>query len=135
MPESSSPFSGLANARKLTEQELVRAVRFMVAAEFDASNREILALRRAGVEDVGMKTFRPYQPDQLLLLPPSIQEWLPEGHLARFVGEVVDELDLSAIEVRYNDGSLPRSGAAQQAQRWRQDKGGRARVGTVSPPA
>ena len=50
-----------------------------------------------------MKTFRPYQPDQLLLLPPSIQEWLPEGHLARFVSEVVDELDLAAIEERYNE--------------------------------
>ena len=47
-----------------------------------------------------MKTFRPYQPDQLLLLPPSIQEWLPEGDLARFVSEVVDELDLAAIEER-----------------------------------
>jgi hypothetical protein len=50
-----------------------------------------------------MKTFRPYQPDQLLLLPPSIQEWLPEGHLARFVSEVVDELDLSAIEDQYTE--------------------------------
>src|SRR5881396_3808603 len=50
-----------------------------------------------------MKTFRSYQPDQLLLLPPSIQEWLPEGHLARFVSEVVDELDLSAIEERYTE--------------------------------
>ncbi len=50
-----------------------------------------------------MKTFRPYQPDQLLLLPPSIQEWLPEGHLARFVGELVDTLELSAIEDRYTE--------------------------------
>lgn len=50
-----------------------------------------------------MKTFRPYQPDQLLLLPPSLQEWLPEGHLARFVSDVVDELDLSAIEGRYDE--------------------------------
>jgi transposase/IS5 family transposase len=50
-----------------------------------------------------MKTFRPYQPDQLLLLPPSIQEWLPEGHLARFVSEMVDALDLSAIEDRYRE--------------------------------
>jgi transposase len=48
-----------------------------------------------------MKTFRPYNPEQLLLLPPSIQDWLPEGHLARFVNEVVDELDLSAIEGAY----------------------------------
>ncbi len=50
-----------------------------------------------------MKTFRPYQPDQLLLLPPSIEEWLPEHHLARFVSEVVDELDLSAIEDTYSE--------------------------------
>jgi transposase len=50
-----------------------------------------------------MKTFRPYQPDQLLLLPPSIQEWLPEDHLARFVSEVVDELDLAAVEDRYSE--------------------------------
>jgi rubrerythrin len=36
MPESSSPFSGMASARKLTKEELIRSVRFMVAAEFDA---------------------------------------------------------------------------------------------------
>ena len=36
MPEFSSPFSGLAHDRKLTEPELVRAIRFMVAAEYEA---------------------------------------------------------------------------------------------------
>lgn len=36
MPEFGSPFSGLANDRKLTEQELIRAIRFMVAAEYEA---------------------------------------------------------------------------------------------------
>ena len=36
MPEFSSPFSGLASDRKLTEAELVRAIRFMVAAEYEA---------------------------------------------------------------------------------------------------
>lgn len=51
-----------------------------------------------------MKTFRPYQPDQTLLLPPSIAEWLPAGHLARFVREVVSELDLRAIEDAYAEG-------------------------------
>ena len=51
-----------------------------------------------------MKTFRPYQPDQTLLLPPSIEEWLPAGHLARFVREVVSELDLRAIEDTYEEG-------------------------------
>ena len=36
MPEFGSPFSGLANNRKLTNEELIRAVRFMVAAEYEA---------------------------------------------------------------------------------------------------
>jgi transposase len=48
------------------------------------------------------KTFRPYAPDQLLLLAPSIQEWLPDGHLARFVSDLVEEaLDLRAIYAAY----------------------------------
>jgi len=37
MPEFGSPFSGLANDRKLTEGELVRAIRFMVSAEYEAT--------------------------------------------------------------------------------------------------
>lgn len=36
MPEFGNPFSGLKNERKLTEEELVRAIRFMVAAEYEA---------------------------------------------------------------------------------------------------
>jgi rubrerythrin len=36
MPEFGSPFSGLAKEKKLTEAELIRAIRFMVAAEFEA---------------------------------------------------------------------------------------------------
>ena len=48
-----------------------------------------------------MKTFRPYDPDQDLLLPPSLADWVPEDHLARFVSDVVDMLDLSAIEDTY----------------------------------
>ncbi len=35
------------------------------------------------------------------LLPPSVEEWLPPGHLARFVVEVVERLDLSALERVY----------------------------------
>ena len=37
-----------------------------------------------------------YDPEQQLLMPPDMREWLPEGHLALFVSDVVDELDLSA---------------------------------------
>jgi transposase len=46
-------------------------------------------------------TFRPYSPDQDLLLPPSLKEWLPEGHLAYFISDVVEELDLSDFYARY----------------------------------
>ncbi len=37
------------------------------------------------------KTFRPFNPDQVLLLPASLDDWLPAEHLARFVAELVDE--------------------------------------------
>ncbi len=53
----------------------------------------------------GMKTFKPYTPDQLLLLPPALQDWLPEGHLALFISDVVDHaLDLSPILATYETG-------------------------------
>ena len=38
---------------------------------------------------------------QQYLLPPSIDEWLPENHLARFIAEVIDQLDLSQLTRRY----------------------------------
>lgn len=41
------------------------------------------------------------------LLPPSIQDWLPEKHLARFVVDIVDRLDLRALESRYGGGGKP----------------------------
>jgi transposase len=49
------------------------------------------------------KAYRPYLPDQDLLLPPSLRDWLPENHLVYFVSDVVDQLDLSAIEAHYED--------------------------------
>jgi transposase len=50
------------------------------------------------------KTFRSYTLNQRLLLPPDLREWLPEGHLALFVSDVVDALDLSAIFAVYEQG-------------------------------
>lgn len=41
--------------------------------------------------------FKPYNPDQSFLMPPSMREWLPGDHLAWFVSDVVDEMDLSEI--------------------------------------
>jgi transposase len=43
------------------------------------------------------KGFRPYEPDQMLLMPVALQEWLPSDHLAYFISDVVDHLDLSDI--------------------------------------
>lgn len=47
------------------------------------------------------KGYLPYNIDQRLLLPPDLRDWLPEGHLALFVMDLVSELDLSAIERVY----------------------------------
>jgi transposase len=49
------------------------------------------------------KCFRVDDLDQSLLLPPSLHDWLPEKHLARFVGEVVQNLNLSAFYRSYNE--------------------------------
>ena len=46
-------------------------------------------------------TFRPYQPDQMLLLPQDLREWVPEGHLAHHVSDLVDTLDLRAFYAPY----------------------------------
>src|SRR3989337_3648053 len=47
------------------------------------------------------KTFRPYEPDQDFLMPASMREWLPGDHLAYFISDMVDQIDLSAIMKRY----------------------------------
>ena len=44
-----------------------------------------------------VKTYRPWNVEQSYLLPPSPADWLPEGHLAYFIVDIVKELDLSAI--------------------------------------
>ena len=49
------------------------------------------------------KGYRPYLPEQDLLLPPSLRDWLPEEHLVYFVSDVVDQLDLSAIHAWYGE--------------------------------
>lgn len=49
-------------------------------------------------------SYVPYEPDQDFLLPPSMREWLPEGHLAYFINDTVDALDLTAFHARYDKG-------------------------------
>ncbi len=47
------------------------------------------------------KVYRDYEPEQLMLLPPSLNDWLPKGHLTYFISDVVNELDLSQITAQY----------------------------------
>src|ERR1700691_5766134 len=49
------------------------------------------------------KSYRSYHPDQEFLLPPSLREWLPENHLVYFVSDVVDHLNLAALDAAYGD--------------------------------
>jgi transposase len=66
--------------------------------EVKASERERLASAPAG-ED---KVFRSYDPEQVLLMAPVLREWVPEGDLAHFVGDLVEtSLDLGAIYASY----------------------------------
>jgi transposase len=70
--------------------------RLFEAGEAQAARRP--AERPAAEE----KCFRRYDPDQELLMAPSIRDWVPEGHLARFVSDLVEEtLDLGAIYRSY----------------------------------
>jgi transposase len=56
-------------------------------------------------DNCGMATsYLPYQPGQSHLLPPSAEDWLPEGHLAYFIADTVELLDLSAFHARYANG-------------------------------
>jgi transposase len=45
--------------------------------------------------------FRPYTPEQSFLLPPAPSDWLSEGHLAHFISDMIDQLDLKAFYARY----------------------------------
>jgi len=51
------------------------------------------------------KKYLPYDPHQTLLLPPNLNDWLPEDHLARFIDKVVNGLDLSKIISYYEEES------------------------------
>src|SRR5467141_489853 len=60
-------------------------------------------MQGCGSFQVMAKTYKSYLPEQDLLLPPSLREWLPENHLVYFVSNVVDHLNLSALDAAYGD--------------------------------
>ena len=47
------------------------------------------------------RNYRTYIPEQSLLMPPSLRDWLVEDHLSYFISDAVDAMDLSAFEGRY----------------------------------
>src|SRR3954454_16292744 len=53
------------------------------------------------MDELSRSNFRPIDRETGFLLPPSVDEWLPKTHLARFVVEVIDGLDLSAMTKSY----------------------------------
>ena len=61
-------------------------------------------------------TFRPYQPDQGLLLAPDMRDWLAEGHLAHHVSDLVDGLDLTAFYAPYEGDGRRKSPAADDGE-------------------
>ena len=70
----------------------------------------MMAIQTNGVESPMNKTYRAYDPNQQLLLPVGMQEWLPADHLCYFISDIVNELDLSAITSVYereNRGGPP----------------------------
>jgi len=70
--------------------------------------------------------IKPLNRAKLFLLPPSIQDWLPEKHLARFVVDIAAKLDMSAIPERYDvERQLPLPIPAHVVTR--PDAGGRER--------
>jgi transposase len=65
---------------------------------------------RGGYDHAGMaQNFLACDRDQELLLPPSLREWLPEGHLAWFVIDAVAALDLRLFYVVYRDNGQGRA--------------------------
>lgn len=47
--------------------------------------------------------FKPEHKEQMFLLPPSVEEFVPENHLARLIDGIVNELDCSEIEEQYSE--------------------------------
>ena len=60
------------------------------------------------------QTFHLYEPEQAHLFPPSPREWMPEGHLAFFISETIDELDLGAFYAKYRKRTTDRGNLAYE---------------------
>jgi transposase len=64
----------------------------------------VAPVQRGGVVAAVDRTFRAFDPHQILLMPPSLDDWLPQDHLARFAADLADEvLDLGLILADYTE--------------------------------
>ena len=72
------------------------------------------------------RAFRPYEPDRPLPLPPDLRHWLPADHLAWFVLEVVDHLDLEPLYRAHRADGHGRAGSPRPGRAGRH-QGGRQR--------
>ncbi len=61
----------------------------------------LVPIRRPPGSGRSLSNFRPVDRDTGFLMPPSVDEWLPQRHLARFVVEVIEGLDLRAMTGSY----------------------------------
>lgn len=66
----------------------------------------MLTVAESLVRSAHEQQFRDCNLNQLPLLSASLPNWLPEGHLARFMADVVEALDLSAIYAQYAEGDV-----------------------------
>jgi len=100
MPEFGSPFSGLANDRKLTDSELIRAIRFMVAAEYEAVQL-YMKLAESTDDKLAQEVLRDIANEErvhageflrlLMQLAPDEEKFYDEG--AEEVQEIIDKLE------------------------------------------
>lgn len=100
MPEFGSPFSGLANDRNLTDAELIRAIRFMVAAEYEAIQL-YMQLAESTDNKLAIKVLKDIADEErvhageflrlLHVLAPDEEEFYAEG--AEEVEEEIEELE------------------------------------------
>src|SRR5688500_4284845 len=86
------------NARSLRGRKILHIEEKFLAHKLNASINEGSLLRKVQRMPT---SFLPYEPNQDFLLPPSVSEWLPENHLAYFISETIDRLDLEKFYARY----------------------------------
>ncbi len=64
------------------------------------ASRALVRVRESGMRS---KTFRPYDQDSLLLMPPSVRDWVPADSLAAFINDLVNEFDLAPFLAVHNE--------------------------------